>query len=110
MANMPQNIYLQSITGNTLTTVLTPAEDSVYTNLWMLVSNSHTAAVTLSVFHNNGSDDILIAKRTIQSGKTGVFQELSGVKINDAQLLKIQSSDASGTYSVDLSANIVTNT
>ena len=108
MANMPRNLYLQDITGNTLTTILTPDDGETYTNLWAVVFNNHSSPITITVSHNNGSTDVPIIKKTIQSGKPETLPALAGVKVNPTQLLKIQSSDATGQYYVDLSGSVVT--
>lgn len=111
MANTPQNIYLNEISTTTLTTIYTPGTGEVGSNLWLTVANNAATSNQITVYHNDGSTDQILARRTLPAGvgKSWIVSELSGVKANgdDSQLLKIQAGSATA-YTVNLSGTVVT--
>ena len=107
MANTPKNIYLNEIVNTTLTTIATALTGETYTNLWLVIGNQHSAQMTFTIYHTGSAGDIKIAEKTIQAGKQGVVTDITGVKLNATQLLKIQS-DVVATYAVDLSGSVLT--
>lgn len=108
MANLPRNIFLGEISGNALTTISNPPTGETHANLWAVVYNSHSASLSFDIFHGDSGGDLKIDTFTIQSGKSKSLVSLTGVRINSDQILKIQCSDASGLYTVDLNASVVT--
>ena len=108
MANTPKNIYLNEISTTTLTEIGNPSAGETYTNLWLSVTNTAAASNSFNVYINDGSTDrLMVSGKAIPEGGQFTFTQLAGVKINENQALKIESTVAS-TYIVSFNASVIT--
>lgn len=108
MANTPQNIFLGSVSGAVITEVATTAKDSrTYAELWLTIYNNESLLNEFTVYQNNGTDDLVLAVKKVQSGKSWIVDELTGSKLSKDQSIKVKGANATSDYNVSLSAAII---
>lgn len=108
MARTPLNLDTRQITTTTLTTLYTAGAGKVASGLSLVITNAAATANTISVYFNDGTTDYLLRTRTVPAGtgKTWIVAEVSGLKLNAGDSIKVQSGSATA-YNTNLSGTEV---
>jgi hypothetical protein len=109
MARSPLNLDARQIPTTALTELYLAPAGVVTSGLALVLTNTVATTNEISVFHDNGTTDFLIATRTLPggSGKTWMVSEVSGLKLNAGDSIKVQSGTATA-YNSNLSGSEVT--
>lgn len=108
MARTPQNLNAQQITSISRITIYTSSEVTTV-GMSLIFTNEATTANTISVYHNDGAVDRLISTRPIVggAGKSLIVPEISVLKINPGDAIKVQASVATA-FNSNLSGSKIT--
>lgn len=104
MAKTPENLNSQQISTTGLTEIYSSPAVTVTESLHLVITNEVATANTITVTFNDGSSDFVLAAKALAggSGKSWIVAEVTGLKLNAAQSLKVQSSAATA-YNTTLS-------
>ena len=108
MARTPLNLDVRQISTTDLTELYLAPAGSTAAGLSLVITNASALQNSISVYHNNGTTDYLLATRALPGGigKTWVVVEVAGLKINAGDSIKVQSTVASA-YNSNLSGSEV---
>ena len=108
MARTPQNLDVRQIASVDLTEIY-PSTAVTTVGMSLILTNAAASANSISVFHNDGSTDRLVSIRTIVGGvgKSLIVPEVSVLKINPGDSIKIKASAATA-FNSNLSGSKIT--